>query len=81
MNTVTIGFQREDGDFQVLATLNNKDNLLTDEAFKTLVDDVASNLCSALMCQIDVLEREDTPDTVTLFNDDGEAVNTRGEVL
>lgn len=66
MKTVSIGFCREDGDFALLATLNNNDGHLTEDAFMALVDEVASTLCSKLMCQVDVLERQDTPDYVTL---------------
>jgi hypothetical protein len=66
MKTVSIGFFREDGDFAILATLNNNDGYLTEEAFGVMVGEVASTLCSKLVCQIDVLERQDTPDYVTL---------------
>jgi hypothetical protein len=66
MKTVSIGFFREDGDFAILATMNNNDEHLTEDAFMALVGEVASTLCSKLVCQIDVLERQDTPDYVTL---------------
>ena len=66
MKTVSIGFYREDGDFAVLATLNNNDGHLDEDAFMALVGEVASTLCNKLVCQIDVLERQDTPDYVTV---------------
>lgn len=64
MQTVTIGYTREDGDFAVLATLNNNDAHMDADAFGELISHVASTLCRALACQIDVLERQDAPDYV-----------------
>lgn len=66
MKTVSIGIMREDGDFAVLATLNNNDAHLAKEEFMKLVDEVASTLCRSLGHQIDVLERQDTPDYVEI---------------
>ena len=37
MKTVTIGYTRDDGDFAVLATLNNNDGGMPDEQFSELV--------------------------------------------
>jgi hypothetical protein len=64
--TVSIGFMREDGDFAILATLNNEDNHLSHEDFNELVAHVASTLCRKLVLQIEVIEREDTPSYVNL---------------
>ena len=64
MKTVSIGYHREDGDFAVLATLNNNDEHMSDGAFEELVGEVASKLCRQLVCEIVVLERQDTPDYV-----------------
>lgn len=64
--TVSIGFMREDGDFAILATLNNEDKHLSHEDFNELVAYVASTLCRKLVCQIEVIEREDTPSYVNL---------------
>lgn len=44
MKTVSIGYHREDGDFAVLATLNNNDGHMTDEDFGELAGVVASKL-------------------------------------
>lgn len=66
MKTVSIGFQREDGDFQVLATLNNKDELMSEAMFNELVGTVASSMCRELVCEIQIMEREDAPDYVEL---------------
>jgi hypothetical protein len=67
MKTVSIGITREDGDFAILATLNNMDEHLSDSDFKALVGEVASTLCRKLVCEVQVLERQDTPDYITLF--------------
>jgi len=64
--TVSIGFMREDGDFAILATLNNEDKHLSHEDFNELVGHVAVTLCCKLMRQIEVIEREDTPNHVNL---------------
>lgn len=66
MNTVSIGFFREDGDFAVLATLNNNDEHLGEDMFMVIVNLLASELCSSLGRQIDVLERQDAPDYITV---------------
>lgn len=66
MKTVSIGFTREDGDFAVLATLNNNDSHLNDSDFNALVGEVASTLCRKLVCEVQVLERQDTPDYIQL---------------
>jgi hypothetical protein len=70
MKTVSIGFYREDGDFAILATLNNNDGHLGEDMFIVIVNLLASELCSSLGRQIDVLERQDTPDYVTVENND-----------
>lgn len=66
MKTVSIGFDREDGDFAVLATLNNNDEHMSDEDFNAMVGEVASTLCRKLVCEIVVLERQDAPDYVEI---------------
>ena len=66
MNTVTIGYAREDGDFAVLATLNNNDGLLTEQAFEAMVSVVCAALQLLAETEITVLERQDTPDYISL---------------
>ena len=58
MQTVSIGYMRDDGDFQILATLNNNDDLIETQRFQEIVE--------ALQENTDGLEREDAPDYVTL---------------
>jgi hypothetical protein len=67
MKTVSIGFFREDGDLALVATLNNLDEHMSDDEFKTLVKAVAAYI--ELMSKrndVVVLEREDAPDYVTV---------------
>jgi hypothetical protein len=66
MNTVSIGFFREDGDFAILATMNNNDEHLTEDAFMALVE--VTRLAFQQFAEVDMeaLERQDTPDYVTL---------------
>jgi hypothetical protein len=67
MKTVSIGFHREDGDLALVATLNNLDEHMSDDEFKTLVKAVAAYI--ELMSKrndVVVLEREDGPDYVTI---------------
>lgn len=63
--SVTIGFKRYDGDFAILATLNNKDEHVSDEHFDKLVWMVREFYNVRLIECIQVLEREDTPDYVS----------------
>jgi len=66
MQTVSIGFHRTDGDFDLFATLNNLDGHMSEVDFNRLVDHVASELCEATRQPVEVLEREDAPSYVTL---------------
>ncbi len=66
MKTVSIGFFREDGDFAILATMNNNDEYLTEDAFSAMVEVVRSALGMFAEVEMSVLERQDTPDYVTL---------------
>jgi hypothetical protein len=66
--TVSIGYYREDGDFAILATLNNNDNNLPDDEFNKLIKLVESEYVEKLYYTHDivVLERQDTPDYVEI---------------
>ena len=67
--TVSIGYYREDGDFAILATLNNNDNNLPDGEFNKLIKLVESEYVEKLYYTHDimVLERQDTPDYVEIY--------------
>lgn len=66
--TVSIGYYREDGDFAVLATLNNNDGIYTPEAFNKLVILIFHKLSSAAIMsgELSILERQDAPDYVQI---------------
>lgn len=70
--TVSIGYIRDDGDFRILATLNNVDDEYTHAEFAIIVSSVSSCLHRALhddfgvLPPLDILERQDTPDHITL---------------
>lgn len=67
MQVATIGFIREDGDFQILATLNNNDGLMGNTSFESLIETVRFNLaCMLQPTAIVVIERQDAPDYVTV---------------
>jgi len=74
ISTAAIGFHRDDGDFQLLASLNNNDELIPPAQFTGIVHFLLNQLQDALSSQgehtLAVLERQDAPDYVTL--DDGE---------
>lgn len=71
--TAAIGFHCDDGDFRLLATLNNNDELIPPDAFTGIVQFLCDQLQDALSFHgehtLTVLERQDSPDYVTI---DGE---------
>ncbi len=68
MKAVSIGFTREDGDFELLATMNNTGDVMTDGEFMCLVNSTRSNMELMMGCEsrLEVLERADAPDVVSL---------------
>lgn len=72
--TVAIGFHRHDGDFQLLATLNNNDELIARDQFTDIVHFLRRHLQNALSVDgehtLFVLERQDAPDYITLDDDE-----------
>ena len=75
MQTVSIGYTRDDGDFRILATLSNIDEEITKADFAAIVADVTERLQNAMrddlgeIPELEILERQDAPDYATL---DGE---------
>lgn len=65
-NTMTIGFLRDNGDFVILATLNNNDGNITDTLFGVLVHHVQRTLADATGKEVVAIERQDTPDYINL---------------
>jgi hypothetical protein len=72
MRNVSIGFMRDDGDFQILATFNNSDGLMSDINFSRLVRDTRERFIHLVDETMVALERQDAPDYVTLENNRGE---------
>lgn len=62
----SVGIEREDGDFAILGTLNNTDNLMNPEDFLTIVRTLARDVAAATAEPVRALERQDAPDYVTL---------------
>jgi hypothetical protein len=65
MKTVTIGFMREDGDIQVLATMNNNDGIISPTHFKLIVEGIRFSWERLSLENVQVFERQDAPDYVT----------------
>jgi hypothetical protein len=73
MKTVSVGMMRVDGDFTILATLNNNDEYLTDYAFDAMVSVVCAAFQLYAETEITVLVRQDAPDYVSLEAEGEEA--------
>lgn len=71
MQTASIGYHREDGDFRLLATVSNIDDELNTKQFEALVTSTA-NRFKALGIPVVVLDRQDAPDYIDLEGDDQE---------
>jgi hypothetical protein len=62
----SIAYAREDGDHDLIATLNNSGGHLTEQAFRRLTELVAGFVASQVgAADVDVLDRQDAPDVVT----------------
>ena len=64
MKCVSIGYFRDDGDFALLATLNNNDGDI--RVFEFIVEDLRRNISLSTGIDCIILEREDAPDYVTI---------------
>jgi hypothetical protein len=62
----SIGIERDDGDFHILATLNNMDELVSTEDFEALLKSTVEFLQKATDEPILALQRQDAPDYVNL---------------
>ena len=73
MKTISIGYERDDGDFAILATLNNNDELMPQAEFEQFAFEIKERFQLALRDEqgdirtIEMRERQDTPDYVELF--------------
>ena len=66
--TVTVGFERADGDLQVLATLNNNDSLISSEFFEFMVKQLVQTFELAGV-KVTNYERQDAPDYTDLSDE------------
>ena len=64
MKTVSIGYFRDDGDFALLATLNNNDGDI--RLFEFMAEDLRRDISQSTGIDCIILEREDAPDFVTI---------------
>lgn len=66
MTHYTIGFKREDGSFQVLATINNN-GLMGAEVLKAIIGSLVLMFDGVFPNKdVDLLERQDAPDHINL---------------
>jgi hypothetical protein len=68
----SIGIERDDGDFHILSTLNNMDELVSIGDFEALLKSTVEFLQKATDERIVALQRQDTPDYINLHEDDTE---------
>jgi hypothetical protein len=66
MKTVTIGHTKENGDFAVLATLNNNGGYMSERDFNELRTALVLTMANYTGLQLAMLERQDTPDCVDI---------------
>lgn len=66
MHAATIGFTREDGDFEILATMTNTAGHYGTPRFIVLVQSIAETIAAAIGHEVEILEREDAPEVVTI---------------
>ena len=64
--TVSIGYERDDGDFHIIATLNNNDEEAEEADWDYAIAAIVSTLEKVTGLKLTVLEREDAPDYVNL---------------
>jgi len=58
---VSIGIMRDDGDFEILATLNNHNEQLSAENFNNLIGYLRNYYNEKITDCVQVLERQDAP--------------------
>jgi hypothetical protein len=64
--TVSIGYEREDGDFHIIATLNNNEEFAEEADWYCAIAAIVKTLQKVMGLNLAVLEREDAPDFVNL---------------
>lgn len=67
MTSYTIGFKRDDGSFQVLATLNDNDGLIKKHMFQRMAEALCADFETKIRDKnILLLNRQDAPDHINL---------------
>jgi hypothetical protein len=64
--TVSIWYEREDGDFHIIATLNNNEETAEEADWNVAIAAIVGTLKKVTGMNLAVLEREDAPDFVNL---------------
>jgi hypothetical protein len=64
--TVFIGYEREDGDFHIIATLNNYEEFAEEADWDFAIAAIVGILKKVMGLNLAVLERQDAPDFVNL---------------
>ncbi len=67
LRSISIGFLRDDGDFQLLATMNNKDELLSEGGFLNACQWLVKIFEKEINEDVVMIEREDAPDYIDFF--------------
>jgi hypothetical protein len=60
----SLGIERDDGDFHILATLNNNDGLIGKSTYADIVNLVKERLSYETGEKVIALNRQDTPDYI-----------------
>jgi hypothetical protein len=71
---ITIGYIRDDYDFQILATLNNVDEVIDEDVYLETAQLLVNTFKISTGENIIALNRWDTPDYVNLDEDEMEAI-------
>jgi hypothetical protein len=71
---ITIGYIRDDYDFQILATLNNVDEVIDKDVYLETARLLVNTFKLSTGEEIIAVNRWDTPDYITLDEDEVEAV-------
>ena len=71
---ITIGYIRDDYDFQILATLNNVDEVIDKDVYLETARLLVNTFKLSTGEEIIAVNRWDTPDYITLDEDEVEAI-------
>ena len=67
---ISIGIERDDGDFAILATLNNAYDQIPDREFIDIIRTLNRRLAAATGERVRAYARADTPDSIDLEGDE-----------